>query len=58
MTEAMTGGGRKVRLRALSGLGNKGPACFLAMIGCARLLLDLGEGLDAGRRPPLSGAGG
>lgn len=57
MTGAMTGRGHKVRLRALSGLGNKGPACFLAMIGGARLLLDLGEGPDAGRLPPLSGAG-
>ena len=54
---ATAGRGRKVRLRALSGMGDKGPACFLAMVGGARLLLDLGEGPDAGRLPHLDAAG-
>lgn len=31
------------KIRALSGFAGKGPACFLAEIGDARLLLDLGE---------------
>lgn len=45
------------RLTALSGFDAKGPACFLLEIGAARLLLDLGEGPDQGRRPDLSAVG-
>lgn len=45
------------RFRAISGWGAKGPACFLAEIGGRRLMLDLGEGPDAGRRPDLTGIG-
>ncbi|MBS7541911.1 MBL fold metallo-hydrolase [Ancylobacter oerskovii] len=45
------------RLAALSGWGMKGPACFLLEMDGRRLLLDLGEGPDAGRRPSLGGIG-
>ncbi|MCS0496485.1 MBL fold metallo-hydrolase [Ancylobacter sp. MQZ15Z-1] len=45
------------RATALSGWGVKGPACFLVEIDGRRLLLDLGEGPDAGRRPDLDGVG-
>lgn len=45
------------RLVALSGWGVKGPACFLLEMDGRRLLLDLGEGPDAGRRPHLGGVG-
>lgn len=45
------------KIRALSGFAGKGPACFLAEIGDARLLVDLGEGPDAGRKPDLTGIG-
>ncbi|MCB4768820.1 MBL fold metallo-hydrolase [Ancylobacter sp. Lp-2] len=45
------------RLVALSGWGVKGPACFLVEVEGRRLLLDLGEGPDAGRRPDLAGVG-
>ncbi|AMY69318.1 MBL fold metallo-hydrolase [Frigidibacter mobilis] len=44
-------------LRAISGFGVKGPACFLLEAGGARLILDLGEGPDAGMRPDLAGVG-
>lgn len=44
-------------LRAISGFGVKGPACFLLEAAGARLILDLGEGPDAGMRPDLSGVG-
>ncbi|WP_029008474.1 MBL fold metallo-hydrolase [Azospirillum halopraeferens] len=43
------------RLTVLSGVGAKGPACFLVEAAGRRLLLDLGEGPDAGMRPDLSG---
>lgn len=45
------------RLRAISGFGTKGPACFLFEIGGRCLLLDLGQGPDHGVRPDLSGFG-
>lgn len=45
------------RVQAISGWGDKGPACFLAEIDGRRLMLDLGEGPDAGRRPDLTGIG-
>ncbi|GAB4068756.1 MBL fold metallo-hydrolase [Ancylobacter sonchi] len=43
------------RLVALSGWGVKGPACFLLEMAGRRVLLDLGEGPEAGRRPHLGG---
>ncbi|NBB81881.1 MAG: MBL fold metallo-hydrolase, partial [Alphaproteobacteria bacterium] len=45
------------RLIPLSGLGTKGPACFLVEADRARLLLDLGAGPDGGRRPDVGGVG-
>ena len=45
------------RLTALSGLGRKSAAVFLVELKGRRLLLDLGDGLEAGERPDLSGAG-
>jgi Cft2 family RNA processing exonuclease len=45
------------RVRAISGLGGKAPACFLLEAGGARLLLDLGEGPCKGQFPDLSGVG-
>ena len=44
-------------LRAISGFGVKGPACFLLEAGGTRLILDLGEGPDAGMRPDITGVG-
>jgi hypothetical protein len=45
------------RLRALSGAGGKGPACFLLETDHARLLLDLGYGPQPGVWPNLDGVG-
>ncbi len=45
------------RLTAISGLGAKGPACFLLETGHARLLLDLGYGPAPGLWPDVSGIG-
>lgn len=45
------------RLSALGGFDAKGPACFLLDIDGRRLLLDMGEGPDGGRRPDLKGVG-
>lgn len=42
-------------LRAISGIGVKGPACFLLTIQGRNLLLDLGRGPDAARLPDLGG---
>lgn len=44
-------------LKALGGFDAKGPACFLLEIDGVRLLLDMGRGPDAGRRPDLAGIG-
>jgi Cft2 family RNA processing exonuclease len=44
-------------LRLISGVGGKGPACFLLESGGKRLLLDLGEGPPPGRLPDLTGLG-
>ena len=44
-------------LIAISGVGAKGPACFLVETGEARLLLDLGYGPDPGRWPDVEGVG-
>lgn len=46
-----------MRLRALSGYGAKGPACFLLEMAGRRLLLDIGRGPDADRLPDLAGVG-
>ncbi|WP_448205947.1 MBL fold metallo-hydrolase [Azospirillum sp. sgz302134] len=53
----MTGPNEGVRFRPLSGVGDKGPACFLVEVGGARLMIDLGEGPDVGQVPPLDGVG-
>jgi len=45
------------KLTAISGLGAKGPACFLLETGRARLLLDLGYGPAPGLWPDVSGVG-
>ena len=45
------------KLTAISGLGAKGPACFLLETGQARLLLDLGYGPAPGVWPDVSGLG-
>jgi len=45
------------RLIAISGVGGKGPACFLIETERARLLLDLGYGPAPGQWPDVSGAG-
>jgi len=44
-------------VRAISGVGGKGPACFLVEADGLRLLLDCGAGPDEGMRPDLSGLG-
>jgi len=45
------------KLTAISGLGAKGPACFLLETGSARLLLDLGYGPAPGLWPDVSSVG-
>lgn len=45
------------KLTAISGLGAKGPACFLVESGRARVLLDLGYGPAPGQLPDVSGVG-
>src|SRR5690349_20105218 len=44
-------------LTAISGLGAKGPACFLVEVDGARLLLDLGYGPQPGLWPDVSRVG-
>lgn len=46
-----------VRLIAISGVGAKGPACFLVETGGARLMLDLGYGPQPGLWPDISAVG-
>lgn len=46
-----------MRLTAISGLGVKGPACFLLEAEGRRLLLDLGRGPDGDALPDLGGIG-
>lgn len=46
-----------MKLRALSGFGVKGPACFLLEIEGRRLVLDLGRGPDGDALPDVSGVG-
>jgi Cft2 family RNA processing exonuclease len=45
------------RLTPISGLAEKGPACFLVETGAARILLDLGEGPQPGLLPDISAIG-
>ena len=45
------------KLTAISGLGAKGPACFLLETGRLRLLLDLGYGPAPGQWPSVGGVG-
>jgi glyoxylase-like metal-dependent hydrolase (beta-lactamase superfamily II) len=51
------GAAMRARIRALSGIGAKGPAAFLLEAGGRRLLLDLGRGPDPGAEPALDGLG-
>ncbi len=44
-------------LRLISGVGTKGPACFLVETGGKRLMLDLGEGPPPGLLPDVAGIG-
>ena len=44
-------------LQLISGVGRKGPACFLLEAGGKRLLLDLGEGPPPGLMPDIAGLG-
>ncbi len=44
-------------LRLISGVGRKGPACFLLEASGKRLLLDLGEGPPPGCLPDIEGLG-
>jgi len=44
-------------LRLISGVGAKGPACFLLQAAGKRLMLDLGEGPPPGARPDIDGIG-
>jgi Cft2 family RNA processing exonuclease len=44
-------------LRLVSGVGKKGPACFVIEADGRRLLLDLGEGPPPGALPDLTGIG-
>lgn len=44
-------------LRAISGAGGKGPACFLVEAGEGRIMLDLGYGPQPGLLPNVDGVG-
>jgi Cft2 family RNA processing exonuclease len=44
-------------VRAISGLGAKGPACFVLDTGRARILFDLGEGPQPGLLPDIGSIG-
>lgn len=46
-----------MKIRAISGFGVKGPATFLLEAGDRRILLDLGEGPEAGVRPDPASIG-
>jgi Cft2 family RNA processing exonuclease len=45
------------RFHAISGLGSKGPACFLLETGSRRILIDLGYGPDPGKLPGVDAIG-
>jgi Cft2 family RNA processing exonuclease len=51
------GSSRQASLRLISGVGKKGPACFLVEAGGKRLMLDLGEGPPPGCLPQLDDIG-
>jgi Cft2 family RNA processing exonuclease len=44
-------------LRLISGVGLKGPACFIVEAAGRRIMLDLGDGPPAGLLPPIEGIG-
>src|SRR5271170_5351123 len=44
-------------LRPISGVGRKGPACFLLETAGKRIMLDLGEGPPPGCLPQVEGLG-
>ncbi len=44
-------------LRLISGVGAKGPACFVLQAAGRRFMLDLGEGPPPGKLPELDGVG-
>jgi Cft2 family RNA processing exonuclease len=44
-------------LQLISGVGAKGPACFLLQAAGRRLMLDLGEGPPPGKLPDIDGIG-
>jgi Cft2 family RNA processing exonuclease len=44
-------------LRLISGVGAKGPACFILHAAGKRLMLDLGEGPPPGKLPEVDGVG-
>lgn len=44
-------------LRLISGVGAKGPACFVLEAGGRRIMLDLGEGPPPGLMPEVAGLG-
>jgi Cft2 family RNA processing exonuclease len=44
-------------IRLVSGIGGKGPACFLLETAGRRLMLDLGEGPPSGLLPNIDGVG-
>jgi Cft2 family RNA processing exonuclease len=44
-------------LRLISGVGAKGPACFVLEAAGRRLMLDLGEGPPPGKLPEIDGVG-
>ncbi len=44
-------------MRLISGVGAKGPACFLLEVAGKRLMLDLGEGPPPGALPRIDGIG-
>jgi len=46
-----------MHVRAISGFGDKSPACFLVETRERRFLLDLGEDTSTGERPDVSGLG-
>jgi Cft2 family RNA processing exonuclease len=50
-------GNRVATLRAISGVGVKGPACFLVEADGKRLMLDLGEGPPPGLLPHIDDVG-
>ena len=49
-------GAKTATLRLISGVGAKGPACFVLEIGGKRIMLDLGEGPPNGLLPDVGGA--